>query len=77
MFYTGQVRLNWKSARLAMLALLAILGLFSTGCSGVNAGGSVSPAMFFIPGAKANPPAAATPAAVAAITPSLLLASAQ
>jgi hypothetical protein len=55
MFYTEPVRFNWKSGRLAMLALPVVLGLFGAGCSGINAGGSVSPAMFFIPGAKADP----------------------
>ena len=46
-----------------MLAFVLLLG---AGCSGINAGGSVSPAMFFIPGAKTDPPAAPlTPLAVA------------
>ena len=38
-----------------MLALLLALG---AGCSGVNVGGTVSPATFFLPGVKADPPAA-------------------
>jgi hypothetical protein len=42
-----QVRLNWKFVRLAMLAA-SVLSL--TGCGGVNVGGSVSPATFFLPG---------------------------
>ncbi len=64
LIYTGQVRLNWFLPRLAMLALMLLLG---AGCSGINAGGSVSPATFFLPGLmKADPPAA-TPAPVAAV----------
>jgi hypothetical protein len=60
--YTCLVRLNWNLFGLAMLTFAALLG---AGCSGVNVGGSVSPASFFIPGAKAEPPAAAAPAPVA------------
>ena len=49
-----------------MLAFLLLLG---AGCSGINAGGNVSPASFFIPGLmKADPPAA-TPSPVAAVVP--------
>ncbi|MFZ0827843.1 MAG: hypothetical protein WAO02_10515 [Verrucomicrobiia bacterium] len=60
------MRLNWFFPRLAMLAFVLLLG---TGCSGINAGGSVSPATFFLPGLmKADPPAA-TPAPVAAAVP--------
>jgi hypothetical protein len=54
-----------------------ILALLGTGCSGINAGGSVSPAMFFIPGAKADPLPASVPTSVAVFTPSPLLACAQ
>jgi hypothetical protein len=62
LIYTGQVRLNWKFLWLAMLAFMT---LWDTGCSGINASGSVSPASFFLPGLmKADPPAA-TPAPVA------------
>ena len=46
-----------------------ILALLGTGCSGINAGGSVSPALFFIPGVKADPPPAAKPAPVAVVAP--------
>jgi hypothetical protein len=55
LIYTGQVRLNWNFLWLAMLTMLA---LFSAGCGGINAGGSVSPAMFFIPGVMNTAPAA-------------------
>jgi hypothetical protein len=54
LFYTGQVRLNWNFLGLAMLMVLT---LFSAGCSGINAGASVSPATFLLPGImKAGPP---------------------
>jgi hypothetical protein len=54
LLYTGRVRLNWK---LAWLAMLALLTLSNAGCSGINAGGSISPASFFLPGLmKADPP---------------------
>ena len=49
-----------------MLALLAFAALLGAGCSGINASGSVSPASFFIPGAKADPLPAAAPAPVVA-----------
>jgi hypothetical protein len=41
------VRFNWKLLR---LAIIPALGLLSTGCSGINASGSVSPATFLLPG---------------------------
>jgi hypothetical protein len=65
LIYTGQVRLNWFFPRLAMLAFVLLLG---AGCSGINTGGSVSPASFFLPGLmKADPPAATNaPVAVSA-----------
>src|SRR5256885_1644026 len=46
--YTRQVRLNWKLLRLAIIPVFALL--LCTGCSGINASGSVSPATFFLPG---------------------------
>jgi len=53
------------------------LALFGTGCSGINAGGSASPASFFLPGLlKADPPAA-NPTPVAAAAPSQQLALAR
>jgi hypothetical protein len=65
LIYTGQVRLNWNFLWLAMLAFMMLV---STGCSGINASGSVSPATFFLPGLmKAEPPAASNaPLAVSA-----------
>ncbi len=50
------MRLNYKSLLLGVGLALALLG---TGCSGINARGSVSPATFFLPGImKADPPPA-------------------
>jgi hypothetical protein len=58
-----------------MLAVALVLS--GAGCSGINAGGSVSPASFFLPGLmKADPPAA-TNAPVAVSLPPWLLAQAQ
>jgi hypothetical protein len=56
-----------------MLALVAILGLFNAGCSGINAGGSVSPATFFLPGLmKADPaPSPAAPVFASAVSPEI------
>ena len=57
--------------------MLAFLTLFGAGCSGINAGTSVSPASFFMPGLmKADPPAA-TNAPVAVSTPFQQLAQAR
>ena len=63
LLYTWLVKLNWNLVWLAMLAFASLLG---AGCSGINVGGSVSPASFFIPGAKADPVPATAPAPVAA-----------
>jgi hypothetical protein len=68
LLYTARVRLNWNLFWLAMLTFVALLG---TGCSGINASGSVSPASFFIPGAKADPLPETAPAPVAAAAPVL------
>jgi hypothetical protein len=58
LIYTGQVRLNWNFLWLAMLMASA---LFLTGCGGINATGSVSPATFLLPGIMMNTmPAPAT-----------------
>jgi hypothetical protein len=60
------VRLNWKFLRLATLAAFA---LPLTGCGGINAGGSVSPATFFLPGAMNTPaPKTGTPMIVSQST---------
>jgi hypothetical protein len=49
-----------------MLAIPAVLALFSAGCAGINASESVSPIDFFLPGEghflKADPPATNAPA---------------
>jgi hypothetical protein len=40
-----------------LFVVLPVLALSGVGCSGINAGGSVSPATFFLPGLlKADPP---------------------
>ncbi|HEY3931206.1 MAG TPA: hypothetical protein VGM58_02435 [Verrucomicrobiae bacterium] len=45
------------------LAMLLTLALFGAGCSGINAGTSVSPASFFLPGLlKADSPQTNAPA---------------
>ncbi len=75
LIYTERVRLNWFFLRLAMLAFLT-LGV--AGCSGINAGTSVSPATFLLPGLmKADPPPLAAPAPMAVIAPSTQLAQAR
>jgi hypothetical protein len=51
------VRLNWKFVWLAILLLPLP---FLTGCGGVNAGTTVSPASFFLPGLLRNDTAPAT-----------------
>jgi hypothetical protein len=56
------VRTCWK---LLCLFLLAALPLVVTGCSGLNAGGSVSPASFLLPGLLKNE----TPTNAPALTP--------
>ncbi len=57
--------------------MLAFLTHWGVGCSGINAGGSISPASFFIPGVKADPLPGATPAPFAANAPSMPVAVAQ
>jgi len=58
LIYNGQVRFNWN---LLCLAMLTALTLSLTGCGGINAGGSVSPATFLLPGVMMNTvPAPAT-----------------
>lgn len=54
--------------------MLATLSLFGAGCGGINAGGSVSPASFFLPGAMNTTPAATNvPVAVIDISNQLAL----
>jgi len=55
------------------LGLLAVIALAS-GCSGINASGSVSPASFLLPGLTETTPNASVPADKAA--PALLVARA-
>jgi len=45
--------------------MLGFIALPVAGCSGINAGGSVSPATFLIPGVRATPPPPAVPVGVA------------
>ncbi len=52
------VRLNWKFIWLAILLLP--LPFLTGGCGGVNAGTTVSPATFFLPGLLRNDTAPAT-----------------
>jgi hypothetical protein len=53
------------------LAMLTMLALVSAGCGGINVGGSVSPATFFLPGVMNTVPApAATGAPMIASKPS-------
>jgi hypothetical protein len=60
------VKLNWN---FILFAILPVLALSGAGCSGINAGGSVSPATFLLPGLmKADPPKA-NPLVLPAETP--------
>jgi len=56
--------------------MLASCALSLTGCGGVNVGGSVSPATFFLPGVM-NTPAPRTGAPMIASKPSQQLAQAR
>jgi len=73
-FYTGQVRLNWRFLRLAIPAALALLG---AGCAGINSSQSISPLDFLLPGAghflKAEPPATNAPASFPEISTEVAL----
>jgi hypothetical protein len=61
------VRINWNLPLLAMLLALALGG---TGCGGINASQSVSPASFLLPGLlKADPRATNAPAAAPGNSP--------
>jgi len=49
----ARVKRKWQTFRLALVALLVVLG---AGCSGIRASHSISPATFFLPGlGKAEP----------------------
>jgi hypothetical protein len=74
LIYTGQVRLNWNLPRLAMLVFVT---LASAGCGGINAGTTVSPASFFLPGLLKADPQSATNAPVAVSAPFQQLAQAR
>jgi hypothetical protein len=53
-----------NSKRNVLLVLILAVAAIGTGCSGVNAGGSVSPATFLLPGLghhSPKPPAAEVP----------------
>jgi hypothetical protein len=58
-FILGEVRLNWKLLRLAIIPACAIMG---AGCGGINGSGSVSPATFLLPGLMQYHPKPAQPA---------------
>jgi len=57
--------------------MLAFLTLFGAGCSGINAGTTVSPASFFLPGLLKTDPPAAINAPVAVSAPVQQLAQAR
>ena len=65
--YTAKMRFNWKSVRLA--TLVVSIGALGTGCSGINATHSVSPATFLIPGLMQNPPAQPLPVDPSTVAP--------
>ncbi len=50
----AEVTVNWNMLFLALALAAALAG---SGCSGINASGSVSPASFFLPGLLQNEPA--------------------
>ncbi len=50
-----------SNRKLTLCLLLAPLGFVLAGCGGVNAGGSASPASFFIPGLIRHDPRPAAP----------------
>jgi hypothetical protein len=57
--------------------MLTAFALSLTGCGGINVGGSVSPATFFLPGAMNTVPAPVTGAPMIASKPSQQLAQAR
>ena len=54
-----------RPSRLGIAAGLVALALLASGCGGVNATGSVSPATFFLPGLMKITPARPAPGAPA------------
>ena len=58
--YCALVKLNWKVVLAVFSAALALAG---SGCSGVHAQGSVSPATFLLPGLMRNDAQPADPTA--------------
>ena len=52
-----------RSVRLAAAAACLAVAVLSTGCGGVNATGSVSPATFFLPGLMKAAPVKPAPGA--------------
>jgi len=69
LLYTKPVRINGKLIWLAILLLP--LPFLAGGCGGINAGTTVSPATFFLPGILRNdmPPATNAPCAIPANSP--------
>ncbi|HVU07011.1 MAG TPA: hypothetical protein VHG89_00540 [Verrucomicrobiae bacterium] len=60
------MRLNWS---LVHAAIFVALALFATGCGGVNAGTTVSPATFLLPGIlKTDTPTTNAPVAATEIS---------
>ena len=57
--YSPSVNMRWRTAAAALMA--GILIVFGAGCGGVNAGGSVSPLMFLLPGVGQTKPVGAPP----------------
>jgi hypothetical protein len=63
------VRLNWKTLR---LTILPVLLLSVTGCGGITASKSISPASFLLPGLlQADPPPANPDSTVPAVEPGI------
>jgi hypothetical protein len=52
------VRLHWKILKFAIIPVFAVMG---TGCSGINASRSVSPASFLLPGLMQTSPQPSQP----------------
>jgi hypothetical protein len=65
--YTSQVRLSWKLLRLAMLLTPVII----TGCGGIDASQTVSPASFLLPGLLKNDCPTNTPGLTPVVSPEI------